>query len=99
MSPLEVKAADENRDSLAKMVYSRMFDWLVEKINVAIGQDPNAVALVGVLDIYGELVSSHPPNPLLYCSRQALSSTPFTYLSSSPILSKQRSTLQVEVFA
>lgn len=53
MSPLDVKAADENRDSLAKMVYARMFDWLVEKINVAIGQDPNAVALVGVLDIYG----------------------------------------------
>ena len=87
MSPLDVKAADENRDSLAKMVYSRMFDWLVEKINVAIGQDPNAVALVGVLDIYGELVSSRPPYPLLYCSRQTLSSTPFTYQCSSPVWS------------
>ena len=55
MSPLNVAAADENRDALAKMVYSRMFDWLVEKINVAIGQDPKAVALVGVLDIYGRI--------------------------------------------
>lgn len=55
VSPLNVSAAVENKDSLAKMVYSRMFDWLVEKINTAIGQDPDAMALVGVLDIYGEL--------------------------------------------
>lgn len=54
MSPLDVNAAADNKDSLAKMVYSRMFDWLVEKINSAIGQDPNAAALVGVLDIYGQ---------------------------------------------
>ena len=54
VSPLNVSAANENKDSLAKMLYSRMFDWLVEKINSAIGQDSNAMALVGVLDIYGE---------------------------------------------
>ena len=30
-----------------------MFDWLVNKINTSIGQDPNAVSMVGVLDIYG----------------------------------------------
>ena len=55
MSPLDVRAATDNRDSLAKMVYSRMFDWLVQKVNAAIGQDPDALALVGVLDIYGDL--------------------------------------------
>ena len=49
-----MNAAADNKDSLAKMVYSRMFDWLVEKINTAIGQDPNATTLVGVLDIYGK---------------------------------------------
>lgn len=53
VSPLDVRAADDNKDSLAKMVYSRMFDWLVAKINTAIGQDPDALTLVGVLDIYG----------------------------------------------
>ena len=58
MSPLDVNAAADNKDSLAKMVYSRMFDWLVEKINTAIGQDPDATTLVGVLDIYGELSST-----------------------------------------
>ena len=54
MSPIDVKAATDNRDSLAKTLYSRMFDWLVDKINTSIGQDPNAVSMVGVLDIYGE---------------------------------------------
>mmetsp|Transcript_16539 Transcript_16539/g.49488 ORF Transcript_16539/g.49488 Transcript_16539/m.49488 type:complete len:1726 (-) Transcript_16539:622-5799(-) len=53
VSPIDVKAADDNRDSLAKTLYQRMFDWLVDKINSSIGQDPNAATLVGVLDIYG----------------------------------------------
>lgn len=67
MSPIDVKAATDNRDSLAKTLYSRMFDWLVDKINTSIGQDPNAVSLVGVLDIYGK-------NPPSFCppSCQAL---------------------------
>ena len=53
MSPIDVAAATDNRDSLAKTIYSRLFDWLVEKINTSIGQDPNAATMVGVLDIYG----------------------------------------------
>jgi myosin heavy subunit len=59
VSPIDVKAATDNRDSLAKTLYSRMFDWLVAKINTSIGQDPNAVSIVGVLDIYGEPPRSH----------------------------------------
>uniref|UniRef100_A0A2C9WMD3 Myosin motor domain-containing protein n=2 Tax=Manihot esculenta TaxID=3983 RepID=A0A2C9WMD3_MANES len=42
-----------NRDGLAKTIYSRLFEWLVAKINVSIGQDPNSTCLIGVLDIYG----------------------------------------------
>ncbi|XP_072971215.1 myosin-6-like isoform X1 [Typha angustifolia] len=42
-----------SRDALAKVVYSRLFDWLVNKINNSIGQDPNSKCLIGVLDIYG----------------------------------------------
>jgi myosin-5 len=53
VSPIDVKAAEDNRDSLSKTIYSRMFDWLVERINTSIGQDPNAANLIGVLDIYG----------------------------------------------
>ena len=53
VSPIDVRAATDNRDSLAKTLYSRLFDWLVAKINTSIGQDPSAPTLVGVLDIYG----------------------------------------------
>ncbi|XP_057964202.1 myosin-9 [Malania oleifera] len=46
-------AATVSRDGLAKTIYSRLFDWLVDKINVSIGQDPDSKSLIGVLDIYG----------------------------------------------
>eukprot|EP00210_Caulerpa_lentillifera_P009028 g8617.t1 len=53
VSPINVKAASDSRDSLAKTIYSRLFDWLVATVNKSIGQDPNTFAVVGVLDIYG----------------------------------------------
>ncbi|TVU11936.1 hypothetical protein EJB05_45547 [Eragrostis curvula] len=42
-----------SRDGLAKTIYSRLFDWLVDKINSSIGQDASSKCLIGVLDIYG----------------------------------------------
>ncbi|CAN1278919.1 XI-2 [Linum perenne] len=53
MKDLDPVGATLNRDALAKIVYSRLFDWLVNKINNTIGQDPNSKSLIGVLDIYG----------------------------------------------
>lgn len=50
---LDPEAAAGSRDALAKIVYSRLFDWLVDTINTSIGQDPNSKCLIGVLDIYG----------------------------------------------
>ncbi|WJX40431.1 Myosin-6 [Trifolium repens] len=50
---LDPEAARLSRDALAKIVYSRLFDWLVDKINNSIGQDPDSKSLIGVLDIYG----------------------------------------------
>ncbi|MCD7450736.1 hypothetical protein HAX54_008297 [Datura stramonium] len=50
---LDPNAATVSRDGLAKTIYSRLFDWLVDKINNSIGQDPNSKSLIGVLDIYG----------------------------------------------
>ncbi|XP_049849334.1 myosin heavy chain IB-like [Schistocerca gregaria] len=46
--------AEAARDSLSKAIYSRIFDYIVEKTNQALGkfQLPYAVIL-GVLDIYG----------------------------------------------
>ncbi|XP_073114832.1 myosin-9 isoform X4 [Elaeis guineensis] len=50
---LDPLGATVSRDGFAKTVYSRLFDWLVDKINVSIGQDPTSSSLIGVLDIYG----------------------------------------------
>jgi hypothetical protein len=52
-SPLDAAAASSNRDALVKVMYSRVFDWLVSRINASIGQDPAAFASIGLLDIYG----------------------------------------------
>ncbi|XP_031407550.1 myosin-15 isoform X2 [Punica granatum] len=50
---LDCNAAAASRDALAKTVYSRLFDWLVDKINKSVGQDQNSDIQIGVLDIYG----------------------------------------------
>ncbi|KAF2297551.1 hypothetical protein GH714_038681 [Hevea brasiliensis] len=50
---LDPVGAVVSRDALAKTIYSCLFDWLVDKINSSIGQDPNSKQLIGVLDIYG----------------------------------------------
>ncbi|KAG6434219.1 hypothetical protein SASPL_105842 [Salvia splendens] len=50
---LDPLSATFSRDGLAKTIYSRLFDWLVDKINNSIGQDKNSKTLIGVLDIYG----------------------------------------------
>ncbi|CAA7060663.1 unnamed protein product [Microthlaspi erraticum] len=50
---LDPLGAAVSRDGLAKTIYSRLFDWLVNKINISIGQDSQSTRLIGVLDIYG----------------------------------------------
>eukprot|EP01025_Chloroclados_australasicus_P055566 TRINITY_DN6759_c0_g1_i2.p1 TRINITY_DN6759_c0_g1~~TRINITY_DN6759_c0_g1_i2.p1 ORF type:complete len:1608 (-),score=236.01 TRINITY_DN6759_c0_g1_i2:671-5494(-) len=53
VSPLNASGSVETRDALAKTIYSRMFDFLVARVNQSIGQSENAEAVIGVLDIYG----------------------------------------------
>ncbi|KAG6426969.1 hypothetical protein SASPL_111208 [Salvia splendens] len=53
ITDVDPKTAASRRDALAKVVYSRLFDWLVDTINISIGQDKNSKYLIGVLDIYG----------------------------------------------
>ncbi|XP_068326692.1 myosin-15-like [Pyrus communis] len=50
---LDCSGAISSRDALAKTVYSRLFDWLVDKINTSVGQDVTSQLQIGVLDIYG----------------------------------------------
>uniref|UniRef100_A0A0E0EXD4 Myosin motor domain-containing protein n=1 Tax=Oryza meridionalis TaxID=40149 RepID=A0A0E0EXD4_9ORYZ len=50
---VDSSAAAISRDALAKTIYAQLFDWLVDNINMSIGQDMESRALIGVLDIYG----------------------------------------------
>ncbi|ESQ35040.1 hypothetical protein EUTSA_v10006551mg [Eutrema salsugineum] len=50
---LDPENAIASRDTLAKTIYSHLFDWIVNKINTSIGQDPRSKSIIGVLDIYG----------------------------------------------
>ncbi|XP_026153683.1 unconventional myosin-Vb isoform X2 [Mastacembelus armatus] len=47
------KQAINARDALAKHIYARMFDWIVEHINVALHTSSKQHSFIGVLDIYG----------------------------------------------
>eukprot|EP01125_Pyxidicula_operculata_P021063 TRINITY_DN7981_c0_g1_i1.p1 TRINITY_DN7981_c0_g1~~TRINITY_DN7981_c0_g1_i1.p1 ORF type:complete len:1056 (-),score=257.32 TRINITY_DN7981_c0_g1_i1:84-3071(-) len=48
------KQAEETRDALAKALYSRLFDWIVAKINSNLAcEDPASKLSIGLLDIYG----------------------------------------------
>lgn len=55
-SNLTQQQATVVRDSVAKFIYSSLFDWLVDKINRALATDEvlnRVVNFIGVLDIYG----------------------------------------------
>ncbi|XP_070707241.1 unconventional myosin-Vb [Pempheris klunzingeri] len=47
------KQAANARDALAKHIYARMFDWIVEHINKALHTSSKQHSFIGVLDIYG----------------------------------------------
>jgi hypothetical protein len=55
------------RNALAKALYARMFDWIVEAVNVQLAKQSTSLCL-GVLDIYGfEIfeVCTSAPSPSL----------------------------------
>lgn len=54
LSPYQVEAAVDNRNSLAKEIYNRCFDWIVAAINKKIAGRMDLLAgTIGVLDIFG----------------------------------------------
>lgn len=56
VTPLSHKQSVVVRDSIAKFIYSSLFDWLVEIINDSLATDEvrkNVKSFIGVLDIYG----------------------------------------------
>ncbi|XP_047292785.1 unconventional myosin-XIX isoform X8 [Homo sapiens] len=54
---------DTRRDCLAKLIYARLFDWLVSVINSSICADTDSwTTFIGLLDVYG--FESFPDNSL-----------------------------------
>uniref|UniRef100_A0A7S3FEF1 Myosin motor domain-containing protein n=1 Tax=Haptolina ericina TaxID=156174 RepID=A0A7S3FEF1_9EUKA len=53
--PLNVVQAQHSRDAIAKMVYAKVFNWLVARINESLAQQgaQESHAFIGILDIYG----------------------------------------------
>lgn len=57
--PLNAAQASAVRDALSKAIYSRIFDWIVQRINQAMVQNKTEKLVIGVLDIYGFEVFEH----------------------------------------
>jgi len=52
--PQNCEQAATARDALGKTIYSRLFDWIVQKVNEALQKHGNSTdVMIGVLDIYG----------------------------------------------
>ena len=53
-SPLNERQAIDARNSMAKALYSKMFDWLVQRVNESMtGAIATSANIIGVLDIFG----------------------------------------------
>ena len=56
---LKPNVAEDSRDALAKAVYGRAFDWILQRVNVALGGaaveegGADADMFIGILDIFG----------------------------------------------
>lgn len=50
---LSVAQAEENRDTVAKTLYSNMFDWTIVKVNSTLKTATEAPYSIGILDIFG----------------------------------------------
>lgn len=64
------------RDGIAKFIYARLFDWLVEQINIALEVGKLRTGRsISILDIYG--FESFKVSITHVCSRFVLISNPF----------------------
>ncbi|XP_033970578.1 unconventional myosin-Vb isoform X2 [Trematomus bernacchii] len=53
LKTMSKKQAENARNALAKHIYARMFDWIVEHINKVLQSSSKQHSFIGVLDIYG----------------------------------------------
>jgi myosin-5 len=53
ITPRNTEEAIATRDSLAKFLYSKLFDWIVTQINRSLFKEAKNEGFIGLLDIYG----------------------------------------------
>ncbi|RPA88007.1 hypothetical protein BJ508DRAFT_409927 [Ascobolus immersus RN42] len=51
--PLNKTQAAAVRDALSKAIYSNLFDWIVDRVNVSMATRGEVANTIGILDIYG----------------------------------------------
>ena len=61
---LSKEEAEAARDALAKFIYEKLFDWIVQRINKSIGKGtvatgPRGAATISILDIFGFEIFEH----------------------------------------
>ncbi|RKF73816.1 Myosin-1 [Golovinomyces cichoracearum] len=52
-SPANIAQATATRDALAKAIYNKLFDWIVERVNISLKSPGTTTNSIGILDIYG----------------------------------------------
>ena len=52
-TPKTMEEATTTRDSMAKYLYSKLFDWIVAQINRSLFRETSGSGFIGLLDIYG----------------------------------------------
>jgi myosin-1 len=52
-SPMNIAQATSVRDALSKAIYSNMFDWIVQRVNLSLKARGAIAQSIGILDIYG----------------------------------------------
>ena len=75
--PLSADKAASSRDALAKLLYAKLFDWLVGRINAALTADAGgaaAAAKICILDIFGFEIFEH--NSFEQASRDPIANEP-----------------------
>jgi myosin I len=51
--PLNIVQATAVRDALAKAIYDKLFDWIVQRVNASMRARGQVANTIGILDIYG----------------------------------------------
>jgi myosin heavy subunit len=55
---LQIREANDARDTIAKMLFKNLFTWIVQKVNISISNNFDAKKaqkskFIGILDIFG----------------------------------------------